>query len=464
MKQPFFKKLTAGLMICFSVLGTALIIHSCKKDNSATKPPTVTAPVISEAKAWYESTYPVAATAGTKLTTQGLNSTANGIFDYSQHIKPDWAHGASYTRYNTGVVELPIDPSSPKISSDFKNMTTGKVLYKQQYSRSSFLLLNDGKNYKAYVMTIITDSAYINNDLSKLSLTTYRKRDPNFSGVVVYFTPTGKFVSSYGYKNGTLIPGPSANTASTGQNTNSINTSHLKTDEIAISDCLAWFLDTYDINGDLISSVYLYTTCPPDPGEPGTGGGTSPAAPTPCTPAASTTPPPDDAAHFTSDVAQPTPTPVGGDGDGGLPPPVPDPQPCPTTAMVADTVIDPCAQLPAVISRSANAIIAAQNRTILANTISSGIEYGTDQNVTSLTGNTYVNTAVTPGTTAGWTPGFTWNSTNGYTTGYSHGHPGGTGPSPADVFSLVRNLTNPALTGAGKPSLQFYENNAQVTT
>jgi len=217
-------------------------------------------------------------------------------------------------------------------------MTTGKVLYKQQYSRSSFLLLNDGKNYKAYVMTIIADSAYINNDLSKLSLTTYRKRDPDFSGVVVYFTPTGKFVSSYGYKNGTLIPGPSANTASTGQNTNSINTSHLKTDEIAISDCLAWFLDTYDINGDLISSVYLYTTCPPDPGEPGTGGGTSPAAPTPCTPSASTTPPPADAAHFTSDVAQPTPAPV--DGDGGLPPPTTTTatEPCPVAAVSPDTL------------------------------------------------------------------------------------------------------------------------------
>ncbi len=237
-----------------------MIIHSCKKDNSSTKPST---PLISEAKAWYESTYPVATTSGGKLTTQALNSTANGIFDYSQHIKPDWVHGASYTRYNTGVVELPIDPSSPKIASDFKNMTTGKVLYKPQYSRSSFLLLNDSKSYQAYVMTIIADSAYINNDPSKLALTTYRKRDPNFSGVVVYFTPTGKFVSSYGYKNGTLIaPPPSSSSAIAlaKPRVRGINNVPGKIALNAVPECTDWYLDTYE-DDVLVSSEYLYTTC-----------------------------------------------------------------------------------------------------------------------------------------------------------------------------------------------------------
>jgi len=349
-------------------------------------------------------------------------------------------------------------------------MTTGKVLYKQQYSRSSFLLLNDGKSYQAYVMTIIADSAYINGDISKLALTTYRKRDPTFTGVVAYFTPTGKFVSSYGYKNGTLIaPPPSSSSAiALAKPTvrSSINSVPVKIAAVAVPECIDWYWNTYE-NDVLVSSEYLYTTCS-DVASGGSsdgsssGGGTSPA-PTPCIPPAST-PPPAEAAHFNIAVAQPTPTPVGGDGDGGLPPPAPAPAPCPTETMVADTIKSPCAQVAAVISRAANAIIAAQNSTILSNTTSTGIEYGANQNVANLTGTTYVNTPITAGTSSSWTAGFTWNSTNGYTIGYSHGHPAGTGPSPADVFSLVQNLTNTTLTSAGNPSIQFYENNAQVTT
>jgi len=457
------KKLSAAVFLTFIII---LILHSCKKDNRGANTSTVGPPVISQAKAWYESTYPGTLASTANVKTRTLNAASNGIFDYTKHIKPDWARGASYTRYNTGVVELPIDPASQKISSDFKNMTNGNVLYNKKYSRSSFLLLYDGKGYQAYVMTIIADSAYVNNDMSKLDLTTYRKRDPNFSGVVVYFTPTGKFISSYGYKNGTLLPpapdAAAANTTSVSQHTTSVATGRFHADVNAISDCLAWYLDTYQ-DGELVSSIYLYTTCSSSTATSSGGGGspTSPS-PTPCTTPPPTTPPAD-AARFVPDVPVPSPTP-GGDGDGGLPPPVPPATPCPVTVTVADTVPDPCAQAAAVRAFAANAIIAAQNNKILNETTSTGIEYGTDENATNLTGNTYLNTPVTPGTASGWAPDFTWNSTNGYTVGYSHGHPGGTGPSPADVFSLVQNLTNQALISAGTPSKQFYENKAQVTT
>jgi hypothetical protein len=35
---------------------------------------------------------------------------------------------------------------------------------------------------------------------------------------------------------------------------------------------------------------------------------------------------------------------------------------------------------------------------------------------------------------------FTWDSTNGYTIGFTHDHPNGTGPSPADIFSMVISI------------------------
>jgi hypothetical protein len=55
MKQFNLKKLSFPLLI--SLVCTAFIIHSCKKDNK-TQP--LADPELNQAKTWYESTYPVA--------------------------------------------------------------------------------------------------------------------------------------------------------------------------------------------------------------------------------------------------------------------------------------------------------------------------------------------------------------------------------------------------------------------
>ncbi|WP_426669175.1 hypothetical protein ACPPVU_23495 [Mucilaginibacter sp. McL0603] len=315
-----------------------MIIHSCKKENNSNKEPVVNDPTVSAAKTWYQSTYPVSAAPAGKLTTQSVGSSSTAVFNYSKFINPDWQHAASYTREKTGVIELPIDPASAKIGSAFRNLTSGKVLYKQKYSRSSFLLLKDSTQYQAYIMTIIADSAYLKNDLSKLALNTYRKRDADFSGVVVYFTPAGKFVSSYGYKNGQLIPAPSAGKPASGQGIQSVNDPRLKTDEVAACD--DWYLDTYE-NDELVSSVYLYTICNGDGSE--AGGSSPPPVPVPCA-----MPPPSqyaDAVHFVTNVAAPPGD--GGGAGGGFPPPAPAPQPCTTTTTVitADTTLIACNEI-----------------------------------------------------------------------------------------------------------------------
>jgi hypothetical protein len=56
-------------------------------------------------------------------------------------------------------------------------------------------------------MTIMADSDYLNNDLTKLARNTYRKRDADFSGMVLYFTPDGKLVNGWRYRNGQLVTG-----------------------------------------------------------------------------------------------------------------------------------------------------------------------------------------------------------------------------------------------------------------
>jgi hypothetical protein len=146
------------LFSIFLSIIVALIINSCRKEsNNATK--TDLAPVIAQAKAWYENTYPQN-TAKNSATTQTINSVANTVFDYSQHLQPDWRHPANYVRFSDNVIEMPIDPAST-IYTALSNSPGAKAVYQQQYSRSSFLLLNNGQNYQAYIMTIIADPGYL---------------------------------------------------------------------------------------------------------------------------------------------------------------------------------------------------------------------------------------------------------------------------------------------------------------
>lgn len=347
MSKVSFKPIILQL-ICIILVSVVFIIHSCKKDN---KSATIADPTINKAKEWYEATYSTPTVRFAVKINGSTRSSGNSRFDYSKHIKPDWQHGTKYNRYNSDVIELPLDPSSDKISSAFKNMTTGKTVYKPQYSRSSFLLMHDGTGYRAYVMTIIGDSAYMKNDPGKLALTTYRKRDPNFSGMVAYFTPDGKFVASYGYKDGKLIPAPLPSTASSPvANTKSKARFHPTVRELMVTNCIDWYMCYFE-NDVMVSADYLYTTCDVvDNGGGTTAGGTSPA-PVPCPGSA---PAPANAAtthtpHAMIRVAAPLPTPIG--DDGGLPPPPPTQttETCPvvatvTTTTVIDTTKDPCAQ------------------------------------------------------------------------------------------------------------------------
>jgi hypothetical protein len=353
--QPFILRL-----MCIVLISGAFIIHGCKKDNKSVP---VADPTINRAKEWYEATYSTPIIRATNKINSSAGTAGNNLFDYTKHIKPDWQHGAKYTRYKADVIELPLDPSSDKIRSGFKNMTTGKMVYQPQYSRSSFLLLHDGTGYRAYVMTIIGDSAYMKNDPGKLALTTYRKRDPNFSGVVAYFTPDGKFVASFGYMDGKLIPAtlPSTTSAATA-NTKSTARFRPTARELMVSNCIDWYMCYFE-NDVMVSKDYLYTTCDVvDSGGSSASGGTSPPPPVPCP----TSPPPANSSttntHAMIRVAAPSPTPIG--DDGGLPPPPPPTQTtetCPvvvtqpivsSTNTITDSVTNPC--LKAIIDNLTN--------------------------------------------------------------------------------------------------------------
>jgi hypothetical protein len=303
-KQQLFARL------CFLVALIAVVFQNCKKDTHVIQQLSVTNPQIAAAKSWYEKTYPV------KSLGQSLRTSSTGQTDLSQVIKPDWQHATVYERFNQQVLELPLDPSV-KFSSALKNMTEGKLVSNRDYSRSWYIMLNDGTTYTAYVMTIIADSSYVNNNPDKLSRNTYNQRDADFSGQVLYFTPQGRYVSGWQYKNGRIITPQAKQQETVAQNTGSKKTASYNGEN---EYCTDWYWVTY-LNGEAIDYEYLYTSC----SSGGYGGGGGPQCPTsPNTNSGGRQavnnmpppPPPDDGGGF--------PPPTGGSGCTVTTPPIVD--------------------------------------------------------------------------------------------------------------------------------------------
>ncbi|MBB6108293.1 hypothetical protein SAMN05421821_102470 [Mucilaginibacter lappiensis] len=340
MSKPILKK--AHLLLLTAVCLVAIIINSCKKDSRTEQQNTLSNPAIAQAKSWYENAYPVSNKQTSQATTTGA--------DLSQLIKPDWQHTSSYKRGDQPVLEIPIDPSA-KFAPSLKNNGTGSIVYSKDNSRSSFLLLQDGQQYNAYIMTVIADPAYLKNDLTKLDHNKYNKRDTDFSGVVLYSTPKGTFVSGWFYKNGKIIHSlqPNNTAKSSDQTVQSLHP------ELAQVNCTDWYQYS-EVDGTVVDVKYLGPTCDysggggdnsGNGGAPSGSGGGGSAGSTPSKP----TPPPCTGTNSSTlkvqstdgnlvvykNVVQPPP----GDGDGTFPPPTTPPPPPPPPASTPCTVTIP---------------------------------------------------------------------------------------------------------------------------
>jgi len=352
MKIPQPKHLFRIITIALLLI-SGLIINSCRKDNKYSTQNLM--PDVTQAKAWYESSFPVNSNSNSKLITQTVNGVNVVVPNLSQLITPDWQHPATYSRLGSNVIEMPLG-NNGSIVMALSNQPGGKAVYKNAYSRSSFLLLKDSTGYNAYVMTIIADSAYLKNDLTKLDHNKYNKHDIDFSGVVLYFTPKGKFVSGWFYKNGS-ISGALSSTQTTYVITNTpgngLVTQSLQTNELSsVTTCEYWYQTV--TSGDFTyGPVFLDETCTTTYYNSGggaistgtstssgsSGSGSSPSNPIPC--AVPSVPSEESVSNgnLTIDVVQPSPTPISGTGDGGYPPPTTTPTPCPTTTTTTKNVL-----------------------------------------------------------------------------------------------------------------------------
>lgn len=242
-----------------------VLLNSCKKETSNLYQNRDTE--IIQAKGWYEKTY----TKNQNVSSNVKNLNNNNIaqkspLDLSQLIDPDWERGIIYNRLNKDVIEIPIKDQN-KFSFSFNEGLAGNVVYKKENSRSSFLLYKNGAGYDTYVMTIIADDSYLKNDRSKLDRNTYKKHDVDFSGIVLYFTAKGKFLNSWGYKNGKIVL-PIEKKKET-VNPANIVLRGIPEAPIMLS-CTDYYLNSYT-NGELTDSQFLYRICAESGG--GSGGG-----------------------------------------------------------------------------------------------------------------------------------------------------------------------------------------------
>ena len=259
-KQLYIRNLVTILVVaCISVF-----YISCKKNANSIADKNSDQDV-SKAKAWYEALY------NNRLPGTTVASTGGAVEnrDLSQLIKPDWTHSTVYKKFNSNVIEMSIDPSSTKLSSAIKNGTTNQIISNKEYSRSSYVFLNNGTNYQAYVMTLIADSSYVKNDPTKLANNTYKKRDADYSGLVLYFTPRGEYVNGYRYKNGKLI-----NTK------RKIPGGNVTNDMPVEGGCWYYYMIQYGPDGSAINYRYMYTICEPTGGN--SSGGSGEGVPPPC--------------------------------------------------------------------------------------------------------------------------------------------------------------------------------------
>jgi hypothetical protein len=304
MNKNTLKSLNVRVLLCLGFLiFTAIIIHSCKKDNkNQLQDADITDPNVLVAQAWYNTSYPASAAASTG-TAQATQSTGaqQASADWSKIISPYWSKATAFTsKKGLNIVEAPALKKGDMAFARNMPANLSKYDFSQSGSLTSMLILKQGKQHAAYAMTILGDSSYIKGDYSKLANNTYRKKDKDFTGWVLYHQLNGTFVNGWRYVNGKVTAAAHYNpgTATSTQAVQSVSTPQvnvLQTCDITI----VWeifSLCSYANSDVTLSSpqdctytarfVGAYSTCSDVPAtDPSGGTQTAPAPPTPpCVP------------------------------------------------------------------------------------------------------------------------------------------------------------------------------------
>ncbi|MFA6084932.1 hypothetical protein [Mucilaginibacter sp.] len=433
---------------------SALIIYSCKKELAQSiVQPGENDPVLSEAKNWFEATYPV-----TALTNNTIKPASTGNKrKWSDGVGPDWSKAAIYKKNKESIIEMPLANSI--IAFVVNVIDTTKINLASNYTKTSYVVSKDSTGkFRSWFMVIIADTNYVNGNFSKVAINTYKNKDPNFSGRLLYFTPKGEFLAGWRYNKGVITKTISINKETTigiqSVNTPKVNLVDINCYSYPITAVTVQCVTAGEGANASTTCTYSYSvsytieciaTGGGGTGSGGSGGGGGETFPPP--------PPPPDCPPLTVESVngkQINLLPGDGGGGGGT-------SPCAVPAPPED----PCAKMKRRKQEFADANNQTKNADVLAKPGTN--EWGSDikLNSPSLSSNSK-STSISGGGSDSWQPNFTWNDIDGYAIGSVHRHQAA-GPSPDDVFKLVSNLNNSDFISASASSKSFYLNNAYST-
>lgn len=121
---------------------------------------------------------------------------------------------------------------------------------------------------------------------------------------------------------------------------------------------------------------------------------------------------------------------------------------------------DPCDEVKKMDYQNIQSQLAQENTDLAS--MPNDKEYGTEENLSSVPGNDYMNPNIRSTNTNSFKPQFSWNDVEGHTIGFNHKHTNGTGPSPADIMTPYEFSARTALINSGQQD--YYKDNMTVNT
>ncbi len=241
-----------ALLWAVFALGTALLFQACKKNFETSD--LLLDSNVRDAKSWYNEKFKLNGNSGkatASVQPTGLN--------FTQIITPDWENALTSKRYDDDIFEVPVD-NPGKFGIGLKDITNTVPGYKPENSRTTFLLIKNAGGYRAFVMTVIGDDDYLKGDKTKLEQNRYGKHDPKFSGMLLYYTPEGKYINHHQYKDGKLLTKTQAFAADK-QTLNTKQAQAKKTMMREVEVCTDFYSYYQKDDGTYSTPEYSYTSC-----------------------------------------------------------------------------------------------------------------------------------------------------------------------------------------------------------
>ena len=236
-------------------------INSCKKDYIPNEDIEIISEVPPGIVGWYNQ----------RAVNNGI--VINGLHNYNPNesiknedkkltLEPEWAKAVSYKKGDSTIAEVPVNGKG-RIAFSTSSRDPNSFDFEKSTSFTQFLFIQTPRKIRGVFMTIVAEDSYLKGNLKKLQNNSFRKKEKDFSGFVLYHSIKGIFLNGFRYKNGNVVGKIYAGSAVDVDRTKTSNEITIKTNiTVSCSDipitiyyqqCTDWF--------NASSGAFLSTTC-----------------------------------------------------------------------------------------------------------------------------------------------------------------------------------------------------------